>query len=90
MLPVLTNMSIYLHNLMDQDQDSWAKAYATVFLAEMERRFPPAQNPNRVRDASKAVILGAGVSMYVHALFIHPYFRGNLIRQISDKEYKMR
>jgi len=56
----------------------------------MERRFPPAQNPNRVRDASKAVILGAGVSMYVHALFIHPYFRGNLIKQISDKEYKMR
>jgi hypothetical protein len=54
----------------------------------MQRRFPPAQNPNR--DPSKAVILGAGVSMYVHALFIHPYFRGNLIKQISDKEYKMR
>ena len=89
MLPVLTNMSIYLHNLMDQDQESWAKEYATVFLAEMQRRFPPAQNPNP-RDPSKAVILGAGVSMYVHALFIHPYFRGNLIRQISDKEYKMR
>jgi hypothetical protein len=46
------------------------------------------ENPNR--DPSKAVILGAGVSMYVHALFIHPFFRGNLIKKISDKEYKMR
>jgi hypothetical protein len=88
MLPVLTNMSIFLHNLMDQDQDSWAKEYATVFFAEMVKRFPPAHDPKR--DPSKAVILGAGVSMYVHALFIHPYFRGNLIRKISDKEYKMR
>ena len=88
MLPVLTNMSIYLHELMLQDQNSWAKEYATVFLAEMVRRFPPAQTPTR--DPSKAVILGAGVSMYVHALFIHPFFRGNLIKKISEKEYKMR
>jgi hypothetical protein len=88
MLPVLTNMSIYLHELMLQEQNSWAKEYATVFFAEMVKRFPPAQNPNR--DLSKAVILGAGVSMYVHALFIHPFFRGNLIKKISEKEYKMR
>ena len=86
MLPVLTNMSIFLHNLMDQDQDSWAKEYATVFLSEMMKRFPPTDH----KDPKKAVILGAGVSMYVHALFIHPYFRGNLIKKISDKEYKMR
>jgi len=88
MLPVLTNMSIYLHELMHQEQNSWAKEYATVFLAEMVRRFPPAQTPTR--DPSKAVILGAGVSMYVHALFIHPFFGGNLIKKISEKEYKMR
>jgi hypothetical protein len=86
MLPVLTNMSIYLNNLMDQDQDSWAKEYATVFLAEMMKRFPPTE----IKDPKKAVILGAGVAIYVHALFIHPYFRGNLIKKISDKEYKMR
>jgi len=88
MLPVLTNMSIFLHNLMEQDQDSWAKEYATVFMAEMVKRFPPAQDPKK--DPTKAIILGSGVAMYVHALFIHPYFRGNLIKKISDKEYKMR
>jgi len=64
------------------------KVLATVFLAEMVRRFPPAQNPTI--NPGKAVILGAGVSMYVHALFIHPFFRGNLIKKISEKEYKMR
>jgi hypothetical protein len=88
MLPVLTNMSIFLHNLMEQDQDSWAKEYATVFMAEMVKRFPPAQDPKK--DPTKAIILGSGVAMYVHALFIHPYFRGNLIKKINDKEYKMR
>jgi len=81
MLPVLTNISIYLHNLMDQDQDSWAMEYATVFLAEMLKRFPPTDT----KDPMKAVILGAGVATYFHALFIHPYFRGNLIKKISDK-----
>jgi len=52
----------------------------TVFLGEMMKRFPPTDS----KDPKKAVILGAGESIYVHALFVHPYFRGNLIKKISD------
>jgi len=78
---------------MDQDQCSWAKEYATCFMAEMVKRFPPTDKDNKesANDTTKkSVMLGAGVSVYVHALFIHPYYRGNLIKNVSEKEYKMR
>ncbi len=40
---------------MDQDQDSWAKEYATVFMAEMIKRFPPTEQ----KDTRETVICGS-------------------------------
>jgi len=49
---------------MDQDQDSWAKEYATVFLAEMMKRFPPTE----IKDPKKAVFLEqVWLSMSMHS-----------------------
>jgi hypothetical protein len=79
-------MSIYLHNFMDQDKSSFARDYAGLSMREMIKRFPPTDS----RDPKKAVILRAGMTINVHALFVHSYFRGNLIKKISNKEYKMR
>jgi len=86
MIPSLTNLAIYLHNFIEQEESSFAKDYATVFMKEMIKRFPPTDGV----DPKKSIILGAGVTIYVHALFVHLYFRGNLIKKVSDKEYKMR
>jgi len=86
MIPCLTNLAVYLHNFIEQDKSSFAKDYVTVFMKELIKRFPPTDGV----DPKKAIILGAGVTIYVHALFVRPYFRGNLIKKISDKEYKMR
>jgi hypothetical protein len=86
MVPCLTNMAVYLHTFIGEEESSFAKDYATVFMKEMIKRFPPTDGV----DPKKAIILGAGVTLYVLALFVHPYFRGNLLKKISVKEYKLR
>ncbi len=87
MIPYLLNMQIFLkHWMEEQDSRPYAKKYAQYFMAEMTKRFPT----TGVAETRRGIILGAGIELYCLALFVHPFYRGNLLKKVSNKEFQMR
>jgi len=82
MIPYLLNMQIYLKHWMEDYTRPYAKRYSQCFMSEMLKRFPP--------TGDSAVLLGAGIDLYVLALFVHPFYRGNLLKKVSNKEFLLR
>jgi len=70
----------------EDDSRPYAKRYCQYFMTEMTKRFPPTGGS----DPKKAILLGAGIDLYCLALFVHPFYRGNLLKKVSQKEFQLR
>jgi hypothetical protein len=69
-------MTTYLEGLIHKPGNtSFAKDYASAMLKEVQKRFP---NKGMQND------------LYTFGLFVHPYYRGNLLKLISNEEYLSR
>jgi hypothetical protein len=68
-MPILVNMESYLTSIKEKSSSpQYQRDFADASLREMHKRFPKC---------------GAEVSAYATANILHPYFRGNLLKNYS-------
>lgn len=75
-------MAIYLKGISEKENVSFAKDYAKTMMKEIRRRRFPGSEYLDGPD-----ILGIGVDLYVLGLFVHPFYRGNLLKKILIQEF---
>ena len=69
-MPILVNLESYLTNIKNRSTNpDYQRDFAAASLKELYKRFPKC---------------GAEVSAYVSANILHPYFRGNLVKNYSN------
>ncbi len=69
-MPILVNMESYLTSIKNKSTNpEFQKNFAAASLRELYKRFPKC---------------GAEVSAYANANILHPYFRGNLVKNFSN------
>jgi hypothetical protein len=82
-------MDIYLSKFKLNPKEKWAQVYAKVLLAELIKRFPSAPESTGAGGGGR-YMLGSGTDLYVCGLFVHPFFRGNLLKSVSNQFFLQR
>ncbi len=76
-------MDIYLSKFKLNPKEKWSQVYAKVLLAEQIKRFPSGPETTGAGGGGR-YMLGSGTDLYVCGLFVHPYFRVNLLKSVSN------
>jgi len=82
-------MDIFLSKFKLNQKEKWAQVYAKVLLAELVRRFPSAPESTGAGGGGR-YMLGSATDLYVCGLFVHPFYRGNLLKSVSNSFFLQR
>jgi hypothetical protein len=82
-------MDIYLSKFKLNQKEKWAQVYAKVLLTELVRRFPSVPEATGAGGGGR-YMLGSANDLYVCGLFVHPFYRGNLLKSVSNSFFLQR
>jgi hypothetical protein len=84
-------MDIYLSKFKLNPKEKWAQIYAKVLLTALIKRFPSAPEATGApAGGGGRYMLGSATDLYVCGLFVHPFYRGNLLKSVSNSFFLQR